>query len=94
MRDLNTFFKKHTSEVEIYIEEKQDLERFLIFLNIKMSTKSRKNELNEEFMVMWKEESQRRSSVKQVFLEISQNSQENTCARVPFLIIFQVSRNF
>ena len=94
MRDLNTFFKKHTSEVEIYIEEKQDLERFLIFLNIKMSTKSRKNELNEEFMVMWKEESQRRSYVKQVFLEISQNSQENTCARVPFLIILQVSRNF
>ena len=67
--------------MEIYIEEKQDLERFLIFLNIKMSTKSRKNELNEEFMVMWKEESQRRSSVKQVFLEISQNSQENTCVR-------------
>ena len=28
----------------------------------------------------------RRCSVKQVFLEISQNSQENTCARVSFLI--------
>ena len=27
----------------------------------------------------------RRCSVKQVFLEISQNSQENTCARVSFL---------
>ena len=26
----------------------------------------------------------RRCSVKKVFLEISQNSQENTCARVPF----------
>ena len=27
-----------------------------------------------------------RLSVEMVFLEISQNSQENTCARVPFLI--------
>ena len=27
-----------------------------------------------------------RCSVKKVFLEISQNSQENTCARVSFLI--------
>ena len=30
-----------------------------------------------------------RCSVKKVFLEISQNSQENTCARVPFLINLQ-----
>ena len=30
-------------------------------------------------------------SVKKVFLEISQNSQENTCARVFFLIKLQVS---
>ena len=28
-----------------------------------------------------------RCSVKKVFLEISQNSQENTCARVPFNFI-------
>ena len=28
----------------------------------------------------------RRCSVEKVFLEISQNSQENTCARVSFLI--------
>ena len=28
---------------------------------------------------------------KKVFLEISQNSQENTCARVPTLIKLQVS---
>ena len=39
-----------------YREEKQDLERFLIFLNIKMSAKSNKIELSEEFMVMWREE--------------------------------------
>ena len=31
-----------------------------------------------------------RCSVKNLFLEISQNSQENTCARVPFLIKLQV----
>ena len=30
-----------------------------------------------------------RFSVKKVFLEISQNSQENTCARVSILIKFQ-----
>ena len=33
--------------------------------------------------------SHRRCSVKKVFLEISQNSQENTCARVPFLIMLE-----
>ena len=32
-----------------------------------------------------------RCSVKNVFLEISQNSQENTCARVSFLIKFSTS---
>ena len=35
-----------------------------------------------------KEAVAKRCSVKKVFLEISQNSQENTCARVPFLINF------
>ena len=32
-----------------------------------------------------------RCSVKKVFLEISQNSQENTCARVSFLITLQAT---
>ena len=32
-----------------------------------------------------------RCSIKKVFLEISQNSQENTCARVSFLIKLQAS---
>ena len=32
-----------------------------------------------------------RCSVKKVFLEISQNSQENTCARASFLIELQAS---
>ena len=33
-------------------------------------------------------------SVKKVFLKISQNSQENTCTRVSFLIKLQTSGNF
>ena len=33
-----------------------------------------------------------RCSIKMVFLEISQNSQENTCARVSFLIKFRFYR--
>ena len=39
-----------------YREEKQDSERFLIFFNIEMLAKSNKIELNEGFMVMWREE--------------------------------------
>ena len=39
-----------------YREEKQDFEKFLIFLNIKITAKSNKIELSEEFMVMWREE--------------------------------------
>ena len=35
--------------------KKQDFERFLISLNIKMSAKSKKIELNEEFRAMWRE---------------------------------------
>ena len=34
----------------------------------------------------------RRCSVKKVFIKISQNSQENTCARVSLLITLQVSK--
>ena len=55
MRDLNTFFKNIHQKWEYYREEKQDFERLLIFLNIKMSAKSNKTELSEEFMAMWRE---------------------------------------
>ena len=54
--DLNTFLKNIHQKWKAYREEKQDFERFLIFLNIKMSAKSNKIELSEEFMVMWREE--------------------------------------
>ena len=48
------FLKKIHQKWKYYRIEKQDFERFLIFLNIKMSAKSEKNELNEEFIAMWK----------------------------------------
>ena len=38
-----------------------------------------------------KEAVARTCSIKKVFLEISQNSQENTCARVSFLIKLQAT---
>ena len=41
------------------------------------------------FVLIYVEAAVRRCSVKKVFLEISQNSQENTCARVSFLIKLQ-----
>ena len=40
---------------------------------------------------LYLEAAARRCSVKKVFLEILQNSQENTCARVSFLIKLQAS---
>ena len=52
MRDLNKFFKKYTSNLEILQRRKT---RFLIFLNITMSAKSNKIELSEEFMAVGKE---------------------------------------
>ena len=50
------FLKNVHQKWKYYREEKQDFERFLIFLNIKMSAKLNKIELSEEFMVMWREE--------------------------------------
>ena len=40
---------------------------------------------------IWAEAVAKRCSVKKVFLEISLNSQESTCARVSFLIKLQAS---
>ena len=45
--------------------------------------------LNGKLLFLCSEAVAQRCSVKKVFLEISQNSQENTCARVSFLIKFQ-----
>ena len=46
------FFRKIHQKWKCYREEKQDFERFLVFLNIKISEKSKKGELNEEFVAM------------------------------------------
>ena len=43
------------------------------------------------FFISGLRSSHRRCSVKKAFLEISQNSQENTCARASFLIKLQVA---
>ena len=43
------------------------------------------------FLTYLERSSHRRCSLKKVFLEISQNSQENTCARVSFLMKLQAS---
>ena len=50
------FLKNIHQKWEYYREEKQDFERLLIFLNIKISAKSNKTELSEDFMAMWREE--------------------------------------
>ena len=51
----------------------------LLLLVWSMLKKEKKKEKKEEAVIQ-------RCSVKKVFLEISQNSQENTCARVFFFI--------
>ena len=56
MPDLNTFFKNVRQKLKYYTEQKQDFERLSIFLNMKMSVKSTKIELSEQFMAMWTEE--------------------------------------
>ena len=47
--------------------------------------------LFNSYLIYSSEAVTQRCSVKKVFLEISQNSQENTCARVSFLIKLQAS---
>ena len=60
-----------------------------------MSAKLNKNKLSEKFMAMWNEE-QPLEVLKKMFSGISQNSKENTCASVSFLIKLQpreISKN-
>ena len=44
---------------------------------------------SEETSLLWAEIATIRILQKKVFLEISKNSQENTCARVSFVIMLQ-----
>ena len=54
-----------------------------------LNVTSKKKSHTGIFVHIYAEEVSRRCSVKKVFLEISQNSLENTCARVYFLIKLQ-----
>ena len=75
------------TEDELYFELFIDLvRRFPVIWNTGLN---RFKDCNKK--VAWIEAVFQRCSVKKVFLEISQNSQENTCARVSFLIKLQVS---
>ena len=48
--------------------------------------------MTSPLFLQYREAVTRRCSVKKVFLDISQNSQENTCARASFLIKLQAWR--
>ena len=76
-------------------EEKQDFERFLILLNIKMSSKSNKIELSEDLMVMWREEQPPEAFCKKGALKnFAKFTGKHNCARATILIKLQVLRNF
>ena len=83
------FLKNIHQKWKYYREEKQDFERFLIFLNI--TAKSNKIELSEEFMVMWKEEQPPEIFCKKGVLI---NFANFTVLESLFLIKLQASRNF
>ena len=72
------------------IREKLELAAIISFKIKKMEVISR---FNESCWSIWSgyRSSHQKCSVRKVFLKISQNSQENTCARVSFLIKLQVS---
>ena len=55
-RGLRVEEHKHPHRKWKDYREKSRLLAFLIFLNIKMSAKSKKIELSDEFIVMWREE--------------------------------------
>ena len=64
----------------------QDVEILSVIVHNFLATMERFVTLVNDFQY---KSSHRRRSLKKVFLEISQNAQENTCARVTFLITFQ-----
>ena len=56
---------------------------------------SKKIHHEETSIMIYHRSSHRGCSIKKMFLKISQNSQENTCARVSFFLFFLwISRNF
>ena len=71
------------------------IEEVSIVVNLKFGVNpSSKRKVNKNVATESKQDLKavvQRCSVKKVFLEISQNSQENICARVSFLIKLQAS---
>ena len=61
--------------------------------NVNLESKGSLNRFHAQtllfYYIFYPEAVVQRCSVKKVFLEVSQNSQENTCARVSFLIKLQ-----
>ena len=62
----------------------------LLKINLLQTLNLTRLKKNRIIYFRWLEVVVQRFPVKEVFLEISQNSQENTCARVSFLIKMQV----
>ena len=67
-----------------YREEKQGFEIFLIFLNIKMSAKSNEIKLNEEFMVMWREQPPEEFCKKAVLTNFAKFTGKHLCQSLCF----------
>ena len=97
------FKGKHTRRQDMgnlifkYILNKSCILKIVNSSNVKFSLCSSSDFRSDKSMVLliWSlRSSHQRCSVKKVFLEISQNSHENTCARVPFLIKLQEACNF
>ena len=61
----------------------------LLKINLLQTLNLTRLKKNRIIYFRWLEVVVQKFSVKEVFLEISQNSQENTCARVSFLIKMQ-----
>ena len=61
----------------------------LLKINLLQTSNLTRLKKNRIIYFRWLEVVVQKFSVKEVFLEISQNSQENTCARVSFLIKMQ-----
>ena len=84
MKFLKTFFFHRTPPVAASKSSKMLILILLLEGKFERIIKNRKNDCFEKSEVVV-----RRCSVKKMFLEISQNSQENTCVRDSFLIKLQ-----
>ena len=92
---LAKHFQVITLMMLCFIQQKKNPKSNQAILSYNFTTSSRKW-FYENYVVLnlrkhFSKAVAQRCSVKKVFLEISQNSQENTCARVSFLIKLQAA---